>query len=470
MKKFVLPIFFLIFAISIGNILLQKNAFAQANTWPDYRGDMIGVPMGSSGAITSGILYCEPPISDTLPMICYLQGADAWPEATGANRVGGNIVECGGIGTRQVTIDNFAACAGAVVTVTIDSTVNTLTEGAQWNRGASNNAASVSLASAIASLTGISDAYTLGIGSVAYILPEITTCSLDLAETVAACTTLTEGTDGSIYVGTPVILPFVNATTNLGSASNRFGYIWAGFGVISGSAVYGSSATGLTNIELNGFITNPGANPLVLGVAAASSHALGTDDVLVGGILEVNGIAYFDSSLTIAGNINSSTNTIIGDVSYGSGIGPRITAQTPDTSMLLTGSLSNGWVLIEYADRGFDYQHTIQTNPTLFIHSANQSTTEWLGLTHNQTNGVITTGVGNLDVAAAAGGMRIARIISAAPAEPVACGTTTEGMMSYVNDTNDGAKAQVCICISIPDDATWDWVQIHDMTTACTFF
>lgn len=72
------------------------------------------------------------------------------------------------------------------------------------------------------------------------------------------------------------------------------------------------------------------------------------------------------------------------------------TTQTPDTGMLLTGSTSNHWVIAERADNTFDFAHAQQTNPTLFIHSAAQSTTQWLGLAHDGTNGVLSVGTGSI--------------------------------------------------------------------------
>ncbi|MHC4649157.1 MAG: hypothetical protein ACYTBJ_27205, partial [Planctomycetota bacterium] len=40
--------------------------------------------------------------------------------------------------------------------------------------------------------------------------------------------------------------------------------------------------------------------------------------------------------------------------------------------------------------------HALQTNPTLFIQSANQSATEWISFTHDQTVGLISAGTGLL--------------------------------------------------------------------------
>ena len=62
--------------------------------------------------------------------------------------------------------------------------------------------------------------------------------------------------------------------------------------------------------------------------------------------------------------------------------------QTPNSSMLCTSSLSNAWVMCERSDAvaPYDFAHALQVNPTLYIQSANQSATEWLSLTHDQTD------------------------------------------------------------------------------------
>jgi hypothetical protein len=72
----------------------------------------------------------------------------------------------------------------------------------------------------------------------------------------------------------------------------------------------------------------------------------------------------------------------------------QASAQTVDTVMLLTGTTSEAYVMAQYGDRAFDFAHAAATTPTLFIHSATQGTTEWVGFTHNATNAVYTRGTG----------------------------------------------------------------------------
>lgn len=73
------------------------------------------------------------------------------------------------------------------------------------------------------------------------------------------------------------------------------------------------------------------------------------------------------------------------------------TVQTPDTFTCGLGTTSRTWVIHEAGDEGFDFAHALQPNPTIIVHSAAQSTTQWVGLTHDGTNAVITRGTGFLD-------------------------------------------------------------------------
>ncbi len=80
---------------------------------------------------------------------------------------------------------------------------------------------------------------------------------------------------------------------------------------------------------------------------------------------------------------------------------------------------------------------------------------------------VKTTASGNTGWVSYTGG----RIENTSPSEPYVCSASTAGPKRwYVNDTDDGAPAEVCVCHGITNDATYDWVRATDETTACTFF
>ena len=79
----------------------------------------------------------------------------------------------------------------------------------------------------------------------------------------------------------------------------------------------------------------------------------------------------------------------------------RSTVQTYPALMMglesyATGAKSRTLLICDLFDYTFNFAHAEQANPTIFIHSAAQSTTQWLGLTHDGTNGLITSGTGTI--------------------------------------------------------------------------
>lgn len=90
---------------------------------------------------------------------------------------------------------------------------------------------------------------------------------------------------------------------------------------------------------------------------------------------------------------------------FGTGLDVQIrwdTGQTND-SLLWGVSGSNSVIMCEVADMGTDFAIGNQTNPTLFVHSADATVVaDYISITHNQTDGVITMGAGGLSIAPAA--------------------------------------------------------------------
>lgn len=63
------------------------------------------------------------------------------------------------------------------------------------------------------------------------------------------------------------------------------------------------------------------------------------------------------------------------------------TSQTPDSWQFGTSADSNAIIIMEKADIGaFDFAHPLQTEPTIFIQSQNQNTSQWLSLKWNAIN------------------------------------------------------------------------------------
>jgi hypothetical protein len=119
--------------------------------------------------------------------------------------------------------------------------------------------------------------------------------------------------------------------------------------------------------------------------------ATGAGDLYVTGKLEVDGIIKADAGVDLG--TNYSLRSAIYQTLTGS-IGLSNTNQTNVSGFLYTGTTANHWIVAEIGDIAFDFAHAQATDPTLFIHSASQSTTEWIGFYHDQTYGRIETGAG----------------------------------------------------------------------------
>jgi len=131
-----------------------------------------------------------------------------------------------------------------------------------------------------------------------------------------------------------------------------------------------------------------------IGDAGSTGHTLtANDDLHVSGKLEVDGVAFFDADTQIDDDI---------DLLLGAGADAAIqydTTQTTDALVIGTSSDSNALVVSEKGDMAFDFAHALETNPKLFIQSADTSgTTQWLGLSHDQTNAVIDSGAGGVSI------------------------------------------------------------------------
>jgi hypothetical protein len=153
------------------------------------------------------------------------------------------------------------------------------------------------------------------------------------------------------------------------------------------------------DLDLQGNEITDSTGKITLGAAAASTHALGVNDTHVTGAFEVDSESYFDgeiNSLSIQLGANSH---IYSDLSDGISIKLENSNQSPKTGIIHTGNTANSVIIAEYGDRTFNFAHPQQTNPTQFWHSANQSTSEWGAVSHDQSKFVISTGDANGAVA-----------------------------------------------------------------------
>lgn len=125
-----------------------------------------------------------------------------------------------------------------------------------------------------------------------------------------------------------------------------------------------------------------------------------------GGLLSAAAGFLFDGTTTTFAATNAPS--FNGGATFAANTGPGFgsvgyvasyTALTPDAPVFLTTTTSNSWHIYELGDVAFDFQNcsagtSAATDPLLCIHSHNQSTTQWIALSHNGTNGVLDVGTG----------------------------------------------------------------------------
>jgi len=172
---------------------------------------------------------------------------------------------------------------------------------------------------------------------------------------------------------------YYNSDFSTTSQSNPTVRVYSGNDPTTNSNEYIS----ITHDGTNGVIETGDGN-LTIG-SGSTSHSLTDDgDLMVSRILEVDGYAYFDNNAVFAGKLT-------GGFAVGA-LDLKGATQTNSGIMLLTGTGGNYCLMCEYDDRTIDFGHAVQTNPTLFIQSADGTdTSQWISITHDQTNGVIVT-------------------------------------------------------------------------------
>lgn len=176
-------------------------------------------------------------------------------------------------------------------------------------------------------------------------------------------------------------------------------------GTIHGLSSTNDGSTDLINLADSGaltqFVVNSDGN-VRIGTGTPGT-ATGAGDLYVTDALEVDGNFHLGGNIPQMLAFGGGYGITSGTVSQTGAIIPVNSNETPPTWYWGTGTVSNHIVIGEYADRTYDFAHALATNPTLFIHSANQSTAEWISAAHDQTNGVLATGAGGLSLAPASG-------------------------------------------------------------------
>jgi len=145
--------------------------------------------------------------------------------------------------------------------------------------------------------------------------------------------------------------------------------------------------------------------PATIGTSTTSQSMTSNADLLVSGDLEVDGTIYSDGVF----RMNGSSNVILSGYLCWGGLSTSTRTQIRvsgnfDQFLLAVGSdLGRQVVIGESAHNTADFDHDTPTNPTLFVHSAEDpdtANTQWVSITHDQTDGVIDCGTGTLNLGA----------------------------------------------------------------------
>lgn len=157
------------------------------------------------------------------------------------------------------------------------------------------------------------------------------------------------------------------------------------------------------------FLGNAG-NYNRIGNSTTTSHSLSDEgDLLVTHALEVSNVSHFNNEINSYRSSGANVYTILVEgLTYF-----NIVPYTDDGIHLavrdVDGRTNNNLILTNFTNKGLNHDHaTLSADPTFFIHSntsPDTNNTQWISLTHDQTNGVISTGKGHLKINSISGGI-----------------------------------------------------------------
>ena len=164
----------------------------------------------------------------------------------------------------------------------------------------------------------------------------------------------------------------------------------------TGLPLEGGSLSG--NLDMNGNDIVSSGSYMSLGAYGTST--LPANSVVVGSAIDLKGVATFSSRATIStsGRIRFFGNAAAGGVE----MALSVTYQQFVCSVGATApAYSGNQLILGPVGATTDYDHVVPTNPTFFVHSVtnpNTDNTQWVSLNHDQTDGIVNTGVGGLKV------------------------------------------------------------------------
>ena len=353
----------------------------------------------------NGVAGCQL-ATDAAPQGILLRPQTAYPAGT---QTAATLVLAGGQDETKCAIDGAdpsVSCAGDNDTITVavvdsngTSTATVLTEGTDWTAAASVATTCASLAAAVEALAGVGATCT---SPDVLVTLDQSTAAVTLAESTAGCTTVATGTRGPVVVRDRI--------------TNDATYLQLG-------AAGGTPAVA------------SGANDIY--IASGS-------DTEIDGTLRIDGTLTFPSATVSGGGISFSDNVA---AIFGTGSDSSLqhrTANTPDTLILTLGAESNALLICESADAATDFAKTQQTNPTLCVQSADATTTtDRICIAHNQTDAVLSSDGGNINIVPASSITAVTGIIAATGAARDVVTTCRAG--EVLIDTG-GVTVEICVC------------------------
>jgi hypothetical protein len=160
---------------------------------------------------------------------------------------------------------------------------------------------------------------------------------------------------------------------------------------------------------------------LKFGNDATTGHSLVSGDAIFGGSVEFDAAVWIDNGLIVGTRSLGSSGAYQafgGQVTSGSTSDSFLGVYNTENQLVWTlGQRQGRHLVIGDTENGLNknYDHAAQTDPALFIHSVtnpDSNNTQWLGMYHNQTNGVIETGTGGLNLTPAGGLVTVSSALS----------------------------------------------------------
>lgn len=338
------------------------------------------------------------------------------PAFAGGTRTASNIVIAAGQDETKITIDGAdpsVSCADDNDTVTLvrynhnNSTfTSTLTEGVDWTASASVADTCASLATAVNALSLVSASCT---SPDVLISLDTNTSRVTMTESTAGCTTVVTGTTGYINTWSDFRLEQVNSAT---TPTLQFG---------DGDTGFYESADDTLNIA----------------IAGSSIYAIGST------------LMRFNNDVYLAMGTTAGAAATMG-MQYDTG-------QTPDGVTLGIPTTSRVFTFFEAGDDAVDFAKAQQTNPTVCVQSADGATTaDRICIAHNQTDAVLSSDAGNINLVPAGGTVAITGgLVTTLLEENLTAGACTAGTWKVDNTTtrelcrcNDAGTAYDCISVT----------------------